>query len=195
MATLFYVVGASGSGKDTLMNYARKRLDPAAPVLFAHRYITRPADAGGENHVALSRDEFLRMRDHGLFALNWESHGHAYGIGHEIESWLGRGLNVVVNGSRAYLAEASRRIPALCVVQLTVSPAVLRARLESRGRESPVEIESRLARAAEFFVEHPNLITIRNNGPVAESGAEFLKLLCSTEQPVALSNENSVALR
>ena len=46
-ARLFYLVGASGSGKDSLLGYARGKLAGAPDVLFAHRYITRPADAGG----------------------------------------------------------------------------------------------------------------------------------------------------
>ena len=55
MGTLFYVVGASGAGKDSLLAYARAALGGGTPVFFAHRYITRPAEAGGENHVALSK--------------------------------------------------------------------------------------------------------------------------------------------
>ena len=186
MGTLFYIVGPSGAGKDTLMNHARQCLSPAAPVLFAHRYITRPATAGGENHVALTSPEFTRMRELGLFALDWESHGLAYGIGCEIDRWLAQGADVVVNGSRGYLAEASSRYPSLRVVLLTVSPAVLRARLEARGRESSAEINARLRRASEFVIEHPNLVTLRNDGTVLESGDAFMRVLRET-QPAAES--------
>ncbi len=49
-ARLIYVMGASGSGKDSLMRYAREKLAKHSNIVFAHRYITRPADAGGENH-------------------------------------------------------------------------------------------------------------------------------------------------
>ena len=72
MGTLFYVVGASGAGKDSLLAYARAALGGGAPVFFAHRYITRPAEAGGENHVALSKAEFAQMQALDLFALSWE---------------------------------------------------------------------------------------------------------------------------
>ncbi len=51
---LFYVVGASGAGKDSLIEYARNALGSRDAVVFAHRYITRPPTARGENHVALS---------------------------------------------------------------------------------------------------------------------------------------------
>lgn len=177
MGTLFYVVGASGAGKDSLMAYARARLGGRAPVFFAHRYITRPAEAGGENHVALSKAEFAQMKALDLFALSWESHGFCYGLGREIGLWLERGANVVMNGSRAFLPVAERRFPGLAVVLIEVSPAVLRARLVARGRESPEEIEERLARAAEFTVIHPNLVTIRNNGSLAEAGDALVAVL------------------
>lgn len=177
MGTLFYVVGASGAGKDSLMAYARARLGGRAPVFFAHRYITRPAGAGGENHVALSKAEFARMKALDLFALSWESHGLCYGLGREIGLWLERGANVVMNGSRAFLPVAERRFPGLAVVLIEVSPAVLRARLVARGREAPEEIEERLARAAEFTVIHPNLITIRNDASLAEAGDALVAVL------------------
>ena len=106
--TLFYVVGASGSGKDSLMRYGRQRLAGDSNVIFAHRYITRPVELHGENHVALTDSEFDARLAAGFFAMNWSSHGLRYGIGREINLWLAKGCNVVMNGSRAYLIEARR---------------------------------------------------------------------------------------
>lgn len=186
MGTLFYVVGASGAGKDSLMTYARARLGGRAAVFFAHRYITRPADAGGENHVALNRAEFAQMKALDLFALDWESHGCCYGLGREIDLWLERGANVVMNGSRGFLPEASRRYPDLCVVLVEVSAAILRERLETRGREKPDEIERRIARATAFTVEHPNLVTIRNNGALYEAGDRLAGLLSGATRTASL---------
>jgi ribose 1,5-bisphosphokinase len=189
MGTLFYVVGASGAGKDSLLGYARERLAGVAPVLFAHRYITRPPDAGGEHHVALSPAEFATRKSLGLFALDWESHGLCYGLGVEIDAWLRTGANVVMNGSRAHLAHASRRYPNLQVVLVAVDPAILRARLLARARESAAETESRVARAASFTVEHPNLHVLRNEGPLAEAGDELVALL-SAVTPAAESRRS-----
>lgn len=181
---LFYVVGPSGAGKDSLMAYAREQIGGRAPVFFVHRYITRPADAGGENHVAVSRAEFAQMKAHGLFALDWESHGLCYGVGREIDHWLARGARVVLNGSRAYLSEASRRYPDLCVVLVEVSAEALRRRLETRGRESAGEIERRIARAGEFNLEHPNLVRVPNNRELSEAGDRLTTLLCRDREPV-----------
>jgi ribose 1,5-bisphosphokinase len=173
---LFYVIGPSGAGKDSLIAYARRRLD-GRPLAFAHRYVTRPADAGGENHVALTAAEFTVREAAGCFAMAWSSHGLSYGIGSEIEAWMAGGLTVVVNGSRGYLRQASARFPDLVPVAVTVAPAVLRERLVRRGRETATEIEERLARAAAFTVDHPRLVVIDNTGPLEEAGDRLVAML------------------
>jgi ribose 1,5-bisphosphokinase len=190
MGTLFYVIGPSGAGKDSLMTYAREQLAGQSPeqqpgrssgqkpVLFAHRYITRPMDAGGENHVCLTVSEFLTRQTLGLFALHWQSHQNHYGIGAEIITWMNAGANVVVNGSREYLPTASERFPEMKVILIEVSPDVLRHRLTERGRESPAEIETRIARSQQIApVSHPNLIRLSNDAPLVESGGRFVALL------------------
>lgn len=175
---LFYVIGPSGSGKDSLMNYARQQIAGNGAVLFAHRYITRPMDTGGENHVELSVAEFRKRRALGLFALDWQSHQNLYGIGSEIVTWLNAGANVVVNGSREYLPTATERFPAMRVVLIEVSPDVLRQRLTHRGRETPAEIEQRIDRSRQIApVELPNLIVLNNDAPLVESGGRFVALL------------------
>lgn len=53
---LIWLMGASGSGKDSLLTELRQR--EQTQLLVAHRYITRDASAGSENHIALSEQEF-----------------------------------------------------------------------------------------------------------------------------------------
>ncbi len=178
--TLYYIIGASGAGKDSVMNGARAEVDGRMPVIFAHRYITRPADAGGENHVALSRPEFLMRRDRGLFAMSWESHGNLYGIGMEIDAWLSMGFAVVVNGSRAYLGTAGKRYPDMVVIHVTVSPDILRKRLMERGRETPEEVERRLRRSDRIApVEFRQIHIINNDRSLSESVSRFIEQLLS----------------
>jgi phosphonate metabolism protein PhnN/1,5-bisphosphokinase (PRPP-forming) len=66
-------------------------------------------------------------------------------VGVEIDLWLHAGFDVLVNGSRAHLAQAHARYEAaLLPVCLQVSPDILRQRLQNRGRESAREIDLRL---------------------------------------------------
>lgn len=175
---LFYVIGPSGAGKDTLMNYARQQLNGQYPVLFAHRYITRPVEAGGENHICLSTEEFRLRQELGLFALHWHSHGNYYGIGTEINGWLEKGVRVVVNGSREYLPFTREKYPNLVVLWVSVSPERLYERLVARGRESEPAIQSRLERASQFSVpDHPYCIQICNDTTLENSGGRFLEAI------------------
>jgi ribose 1,5-bisphosphokinase len=175
---LFYIVGASGAGKDSLIQYARDKLSSHDGVLFAHRYITRAPDPRGENHVALSESEFALRERSGLFALAWHSHGYHYGIGIEIDHWLERSLDVVVNGSRGYLAVARARYAGLCVVWINAKPQVLAARLQKRGRESGSQIVARLARAARPSVfPPPDALQISNDGPLEQAGDRLVDVL------------------
>ena len=90
------------------------------------------------------------MAAEGRFAMQWSANGNSYGIGSEIRDWLKEGAIVVVSGSREYLSKARKDFPEIRVISITVSPSVLRGRLERRGRETAREIETRIKRAARF---------------------------------------------
>ncbi|SDL06946.1 ribose 1,5-bisphosphokinase [Modicisalibacter muralis] len=158
---LVYLMGASGVGKDSLLGAVRQcRPD----WLVAHRYITRPS-GHGENCVSLTPEEFARRRQLGLFCLDWQAHGLDYAIGIEAQAWLDRGQTVVVNGSRRALERARQRFGArLLPVLVTAEPAILRERLIQRGRETPQEIDQRLARHRRMEVELDDVAHIDNSG-------------------------------
>ncbi|EHM51779.1 MAG: ribose 1,5-bisphosphokinase [Yokenella regensburgei] len=180
---LVWLVGASGSGKDSLLEALRVFEHPR--ILVAHRYITRPWNAGSENHVALSEQEFFTRAAQQLFALSWHANGFYYGVGVEVDVWLHAGFDVVVNGSRAHLPQAKARYGAsLLPVCLQVTPEILRQRLETRGRETQTEITQRLARAARYQPEGCH--TLNNDGSLIQSVDTFLALI---RQPV-LSKES-----
>lgn len=183
---LFYVMGPSGSGKDSLLRALHDRLGPDDRVIVAHRYITRDADAN-EASVPLSPDEFARRAGLGCLALHWRSHGLHYGIGLEIEQWMARGLKVIVNGSREYLPHAVARYPELCAVHVRVKPEVLAARLRQRGRESEDAIARRLARATEAFAvpAQCRLVEIDNSGALADSTEAFARLVGVASAPAS----------
>jgi ribose 1,5-bisphosphokinase len=174
---LVFVMGPSGAGKDTLIDYARARVDPAT-VIFAHRFITRPAGAGGENHITLSEKEFAARRDAGLFALTWKSHGLWYGIGVEVDAWLASGLAVVVSGSRAAWPMAQARYSNLRGLVVDAPAEIRAARLIARGREDECAVRARLEREVALPLGE-RLRLIYNDGPVAAAGEQFVSFLRS----------------
>ncbi|MDT8839054.1 phosphonate metabolism protein/1,5-bisphosphokinase (PRPP-forming) PhnN [Paraburkholderia fungorum] len=173
---LIYVMGPSGAGKDSLLNFARSRL-MGEPILFAHRYITRPS-GNGEAHVALSVEEFAARSVLGLFALEWSSHSLRYGIGIEVDAWLARGCTVVVNGSRQHLQHTLARYPYAEVVHVKAAPDILEARLGARARESAEQVASRLARRAPFSLPAGiRCTTIDNSGALEDAGHALIAFL------------------
>ena len=175
MSQLIYIVGASGVGKDSLMHYARQRLNGSVPILFAHRYITRPVTESSENHVAMTPEEFQLRKAGGLFALDWESHGLYYGIGREINDWMINGFHVVVNGSRQYLPIAKERYPHLVTIVIEADPEIILHRLQNRGREDAADIANRIRRQPPL--DKAGLISIANNGLLGEAGETLVRVL------------------
>jgi len=177
MPHLFYVMGSSGAGKDSIMNFARQNLEKAELVLFAHRYITRPASDPTENHIYLTEEEFKNRLKGNLFALHWFSHGFYYGIGIEIKTWMQCGFNVVVNGSREYLPIALAHFPHMNPIMIEVRADILRERLIRRGRESLADIEKRMSRNE--MLDHAEIPCTRvwNNTTLEESGREFIRII------------------
>ena len=169
------VVGPSGAGKDTLLAAARARLAGDARFVFARRCITRPAEAGGEDHVAMSVPEFERLRDAGGFAFWWAAHGLLYGVPREVEAALTARRVVVANLSRTVLPEAAARWPTRALL-ITAPAEVLATRLAARGREDAADIAARLAREADL---PPGLEveTVMNDASVQEAVARVLAAL------------------
>ena len=156
-ARFFYLVGPSGAGKDSLL--AALAQDSVAPGLrVARRCITRPQHPGDEDHIELSKAEFVRRE----------------------RDWLQAGDDVVVNGSRAYLDSALAIYPRLQPVWISVSEAMLRARLGARGRETAAQIDARLRRNRELEERYRSRYAcIRNDGSIADALAGFEALRCA----------------
>jgi ribose 1,5-bisphosphokinase len=168
---LVLVVGPSGAGKDTLLEAARQALADDPRFCFARRVITRPADAGGEAHEAVTAEEFA-ARD---FALQWQAHGLRYGIPATVIDDSARGIVVVANVSRTVIADAARRF-SVRVIEVTVPADVLAARLASRGRESAADVALRLSRSV-AMPDHVCAETVMNDASVEEGVALFLAAL------------------
>jgi len=176
---LVLVVGPSGVGKDSLLAAARTHFSDNPAVVFPRRVITRPADAGGENHIAVDDPTFDRLlREKGL-ALYWDAHGLSYGIPVSILSDLKRGAVVVVNTSRAIVDDVRTRFPGTVIVSITAAPGRVAERLALRGREAATEIARRLERADALSVAGPDVVEIDNSGDLAVAEAALIAALQS----------------
>jgi ribose 1,5-bisphosphokinase len=192
LGRLFYIMGASGAGKDTLLRGCRESSTDDLRPLVAHRYITRTPDGGTESHIWLSDTEFGQRVALGAFAMHWSANGFRYGIGREIDQWLARGGQVLVNGSRGYLDEARAHYgKTLIPVLVRVDPDRLRQRLVLRGRESVDQIDARIRRARELEQKLPSdCLVIENNGNVEDAVSNLLAAIAEQKNDRAISDES-----
>lgn len=182
-AKLFYFVGASGSGKDTVLAELKKQLSADMSLHIAQRYITRPSDYGGEVHFALSEAEFKRRQAQGEFVMHWQANQCFYGISRQVSEYLQKGISVLFNGSREQIPQAVKQFKsALRVISLEVDNEVLAQRLYARGRETKENIEARLTRhrllqAQSFQVPKKQAWQLNNNGEVEHTVKNLLAYL------------------
>jgi ribose 1,5-bisphosphokinase len=170
------VVGPSGAGKDTIIDYAREKLRDEGGVEFVRRVITRPSDAASEDHDTLADAAFDEAERHGAFALSWPAHGLKYGLPADVDKAIGNGRVAIANLSRGALPALRERYANVAVVEITARHEVLAERLSARGRESRGEVLARLARTAPVD-RSADVITIDNSGSREEAGELFLAVV------------------
>ena len=175
--TLVLVVGPSGAGKDTLIDGARSALAGDPRYAFVRRAITRPRDAGGERHEAMSRTAFAECLAAGGFMLHWNAHGLKYGIPASCETELASGRHVVANVSRGIVGQAIARYSPVLLLEVTASTEVLAARLSGRSRETAADIARRLSRPAPDIPDGASRVAIINEGTVQEGVDRFIDAL------------------
>ncbi len=177
LGSLVLVAGASGVGKDTLINGARQALEGDRRFSFVRRVVTRPADAEVEDHDSMAAEEFARQEAAGRFALTWEAHNLRYGLPISVDTDIALGRTVVANVSRHVVSRAREKYPACAVILVTAEISLRAERLITRGRESPDQITSRLARESAPVPAGIDPVIIDNTGPVAIGVTAFVMAL------------------
>lgn len=179
---LVLVVGPSGAGKDAVMTGARAALRPDDNVVFPRRFVTRLSNPDAEDHVSMTEMEFAVAVADGAFALWWRAHGNSYGIGRFIESHLDSGATVVINCSRASVADACNRFPHVTVVEITAPEDVLVSRIVARGRETAEQARDRVKRKVPDYPAGARVLRIVNDGTLERAVGQFCAIL---KNPVA----------
>jgi len=175
--TLFFIIGPSGSGKDTLIEGARAALAAGGRYVFARRVITRKAGSPGEDHEGVTEESFAGLEQAGHFLIHWQAHGLRYGLLSALAGDLKSGRHVIANGSRAVVADLAARVARLVVVEVTAPKEILAERLQRRGRETAEDIRRRLDRQVPPLPPGIEVVQVSNDG-LPEIGIErFLAAL------------------
>jgi phosphonate metabolism protein PhnN/1,5-bisphosphokinase (PRPP-forming) len=181
-----FVCGPSGAGKDSVMSWAAQQLAARTELVFARRMVTRPRHQGSD-HDPVSVTQFGKLASQGQLAWQWQAHGFCYGVDAAYTRQVSSGKVVVVNGSREHCMGLEGH-PKVKVVQITTDAQTLIERLAQRGRESPHEVNQRLARNAKFTQWHADF-TVFNQGELADAGLRLVDYLVEVATPSFSSNK------
>ena len=184
--TFILLVGPSGSGKDSLLDYAKNQLVGDERILFVRRCITRKDGDPNEDHQSMSIVDFQKAEMQGRFVISWGAHGLYYGLPVEILDHLAKGGVAIANGSRKTIPNLKQSFANLLVVNLVVDPEILAQRLARRGRESALEIKDRLARTAAIAQETlfgEETIHLDNSGALDVAGNRLVSILLDSAIP------------
>lgn len=158
---LFFFVGVSGSGKDSIMNGVMEALkERGKKVYFVERWITREAHAS-EPFIPVTKEEFIEKAKENGFVLSWFVYDKNYGIPIEIEEYLKNDFYVFINVSRAILFKGKERYPKSKIVFIKVSNKIAEDRIKKRKREDAEGAKERYKRMkAEIKIPDPDLIVV-----------------------------------
>jgi guanylate kinase len=146
---LFVITAPSGAGKTSL---TRALLAEAPALKLSTSYTTRaprPGEQNGREYHFVDEPTFLAMRDRGEFLENALVHGNRYATSKKvIGETLERGQDLVLEIDWQGAAQV-RKLHPDCVGIFILPPSMeeLERRLRSRGQDSDVVIQRRLANA------------------------------------------------
>ncbi len=146
---LIIISAPSGAGKTTLVGETLKRDTQLRPSISYTSRAPRAGEIAGEHYHFVSPEKFAAMIERGEF-LEWaEVHGRFYGTSRaQVASLLAAGYDVTLTID-VQGAEATKRLfpDAVSVFVLPPSFAVLCERLDTRGANSPEDLQVRLQTA------------------------------------------------
>jgi guanylate kinase len=173
------LAGPSGVGKGTIVH---KLLELEPRLWFSVSATTRPRREGetdGKDYLFLDRREFERIRDEGGFLEWFDVYGDLKGTPDgPVREYLANGHDVLLEVDvKGALAVKRKHPEAVLVFVRPPSREVQRARLVSRGQDTPEQIERRLAAAAAEEQEADRFDFVIENDDVDRAVAEVAAIL------------------
>lgn len=172
---LVVVVGPSGAGKDTLIDFVKAACRGDGSIVFPRRIATRKSSSSEDNRY-ISATDFDKGVVNAEFAFHWQAHGLQYALPSSITDDVQAGRTVVVNVSRTVIARMREAYQNVTVVLVTAPADVLVRRLARRARVSDGDIAHRMNRTVEPVIPDE---TIQNVGPWGHHSRELLDIVYS----------------
>lgn len=147
---LFLILGPSGSGKGTVIDYLRRTFSDAVFPISCTTRPPRPTERDGEVYHFLTKEEFQKKITAGEF-LEWAivHHDHMYGtLKQPIIDMLNAGKIVIREVDMQGVKSIRNILPAECVVAIFITAPsweILKKRILKRSKISEDELKQREA--------------------------------------------------
>ena len=161
--TLYIVSAPSGAGKTSLVK-ALIDLEPQIRVSVSHTTrAMRPGEVDGVNYHFVSREDFVKMIEHGDFLERAEVFGNLYGTSQSyLQQTLDEGHDLILEIDWQGAEQVRKLMPqARSIFILPPSQQALRERLNNRGQDSEEIIDGRMREAVSemsHYVDYDYLI-------------------------------------
>lgn len=181
--SVFVVAAPSGGGKTSLVKALVRDISDIVVSISHTTREQRTGEVNGVDYFYVDESTFEAMVAEEAFVEHARVFGHYYGTSvAEIRERLANGLDVVLDIDWQGAAQIRRLFPgAVTVFVIPPSLAVLRERLEKRGRDNTAVIDGRMEQARsemQHFSEFDYLIV----NDVFEEACEALKAIVLSER-------------
>ncbi len=184
---MFVITGPSGVGKGTLIRGLRERIPELELSVSATTRPPRPGERPGHDYRFMTPVEFERHVAAGDFVEHATYSSQRYGtLRSELERGLRAGIPVVLEIEVQGARQVREAMPeAVAVFIAPPSLEALRARLVSRGTDTPEQVEERLGTAQRELAAQPEFSHVVVNDRLEDA----------TEQLAAIVHEALAANR
>jgi len=176
---LLVIAGPSGAGKGTIVQRLREREPTLRWSVSWTTRAPREGEVDGVDYHFTTRDEFERLRDADGFLEWFDVYGDLKGTPDApVREYLANGHDVLLEVDVKGALAVRRKYPgAVLVFVRPPSREAQRARLVSRGQDTPEQIERRLAAAAAEEQEADRFDFVIENEDVDRAVAEVAAIL------------------
>jgi guanylate kinase len=182
---VFVITGPSGVGKGTLIRGLLERLPELELSVSATTRAPRPGEENGVDYHFLTPEQFDARVRAGDFVEHARYSGNRYGtLRSELERRLAEGASVVLEIEVQGARQVRGAMPEAVAVFITPpSEGALRARLLSRGTDSPEQVDQRLRTAEGELEAQPEFAHVVVNDRLEQATDELVSIVRAAMDP------------
>lgn len=169
---IFVISAPSGAGKTTLVGKLKEHFPLLAESVSCTTRAPRGHEVDGIDYFFLTKEDFFKKRETGLFAEWAEVHGNFYGTPlNFLQKQLDCGKDIICDIDYQGAINIKKAFPDEAVLILVLPPSMeeLESRLRLRATDDPEVIKTRLHNAKNEILHYPNFdfVVVNNDLNIA----------------------------